>query len=227
MKENQLSDGRRGFLQKMLAVAGTCAAVPVLTPRQPKGPFYPTGREPLAGFTKDNDLTFIETGTAPARGQIMELGGQVLDSACAPISGALVEIWQACESGRYNHENDPNPAPLDPNFQYYGRSTTDAQGFYRFRTVVPGAYPAGTAPDGSPWIRPPHIHFRVLKVGYSELISQMYFAGEALNDKDLILQDVPEAERAELVVALAPHPSEVGAKIATWDITLLKPARSR
>lgn len=231
-----LSNPRRQFLTHAAWIAGVGLALSTLTakaaprscastPTQPKGPFFPTGREPLTGFTKDTDLTVIEGGTAIAAGQVIELSGHLFDEACNPIEGATIEIWQACATGRYNHENDPNPAELDPNFQYYGKAKTDVDGRYSFRTVIPGAYPAGTNPDGTEWVRPPHIHFRVMKLGYLELMSQMYFAGETLNDHDLILQSLPESERDGLIVKLDAHPTQASVKTAVFDLSLRKPRR--
>ena len=123
--------------------------------------------------------------------------GQVTDQNCNPVKGVLVEIWQACASGKYNHPSDPNTAPIDPNFQYWGKSVTDDQGRYKFRTILPGAYPADTD-----WMRPPHIHFKISRVGYKELITQMYFAGQELNGQDLILQDLSQDEQEKVIVPL-------------------------
>src|SRR2546430_3692171 len=54
----------------------------------------------------------------------------------------LVEIWQASASGRYTHPDDRNnAAPLDPNFQGWGKAVTDQEGHYLFKTILPGQYP--------------------------------------------------------------------------------------
>jgi len=67
-----------------------------------------------------------------------------------PVPGVLVEIWQANAGGRYRHRNDTYLAPLDPNFGGCGRTVTDEDGCYFFRTVKPGAYPSSTcSPGGS------------------------------------------------------------------------------
>lgn len=201
--------GHQGGLERSLQ----CAATPV----QPEGPFYPINDQ----LDKDSDLTLVQGGRAAAKGRMIYVMGRVTDEACAPVAGVLVEIWQACESGRYNHVNDPNPAPLDPNFQYFGKAITDANGRYVFKTILPGAYPAGPG-----WVRPPHIHFRVLKTGYRELITQLYFAGDALNDKDRILRSLSRAEQAQVVIPLVPAPEDVfgpGAIAASFDISLTRP----
>jgi protocatechuate 3,4-dioxygenase beta subunit len=161
-----------------------------LTPAQTEGPFYPI----VDQADKDADLTRLGDSGAVAEGEIVLVEGQVLDPAGNPIAGAVVDVWQANAAGRYAHERDPNPAPLDTKFQGWAIMKTDADGRYAFRTIRPGAYPAE-----DDWWRPPHIHFKVARRGYRELTTQMYFEGEALNDVDLILQDLPEAERRSVV----------------------------
>ena len=90
----------------------------------------------------------------------------------------LVEIWQANAGGRYRHRNDTYLAPVDPNFGGCGRALTDADGYYAFRTVKPGAYPWRN------WVntwRPAHIHFSIFGRAFSQrLITQMYFEGDPL-----------------------------------------------
>ena len=82
-------------------------------------------------------------------------------AACSTATAArcrdsLVEIWQANAGGRYRHDGDQHPAPLDPNFTGAGRALTDDEGRYRFITIKPGAYPWRNHPNA--W-RPAHIHF--------------------------------------------------------------------
>ena len=178
-----------GFLPK--ALASTCG----LTPPQTPGPFYPGE----ASFMLENDLTTLPGSDKRALGQVIYVSGLVEDVLCRPVPSVLVEIWQACASGRYNNPTDTNSAPLDPNFRYWGETVTDANGHYQFKTILPGAYPADTD-----WIRPPHIHFRVTKVGYKELVTQMYFAGNELNKKDQILDGVPHDEWDRVIVDFKP-----------------------
>jgi protocatechuate 3,4-dioxygenase, beta subunit len=131
-----------------------------------------------------------------AKGQVVIIEGVVTDQHCQPVKSVLVEIWQACHTGKYNHSSDPNPAALDPDFQYWGKAMTNEKGEYRFRTIVPGAYPAD-----QDWVRPPHVHYKISKVGYMELITQMYFADQDLNSKDKILQRLPKSEQEKLIVS--------------------------
>jgi protocatechuate 3,4-dioxygenase beta subunit len=100
---------------------------------------------PLLGSERvgelDNDLTCQHEGEA--LGQRIIVHGRVLDSDGRPVPATLLEVWQANAGGRYRHEVDTWPAPLDANFSGLGRTMTDAQGRYRFTTIKPGAYPWG------------------------------------------------------------------------------------
>lgn len=179
-----------GFAAGVVA-AGVVARPTALTPANPEGPFYPRHQQ----IDKDADLTLIEGRTGHAQGQVIRVTGQVLDEDGQPVEGALVDIWQANSFGRYHHEDDPATAPLDPDFQGWGMVRTDEQGRYSFTTIKPGAYRV----EGD-WSRPPHIHFKVSRRGYHELTTQMYFAGESLNDADRLLQNVEADKRGLLVV---------------------------
>ena len=220
---------RRNLIKKGLVAAGGILAlnqasaqmVPfcknTLTPEQPKGPFYPV----VDQLDKDSDLVVIAGQSRSALGEVILIQGKVTDQFCQPVVGALVEIWQACESGRYNHPSDTNTAKLDPNFQYWGKAVTDQNGSYIFRTILPGAYPAR-----EDWIRPPHIHFKVSQRGYKELITQMFFSGEKLNQQDLIFQDLSKEEQQLVVVEFKktnsqPHP------VGNFDIQLAKMERKQ
>ena len=191
------------------ALANECS----LTPPQTEGPFYPIQDQK----DKDSDLTYVQGRSGKAKGQIIYVMGIIKDESCQPIEGALVEIWQACESGRYNHASDPNPAPLDPNFQYWGRSISDKQGKYSFKTILPGNYPA--APG---WIRPSHIHYKVQKRGFHELTTQMYFEGNEYNAGDKILRALPPSERSKVIIKLEDPTEEFekNSKICHFDLNI-------
>jgi protocatechuate 3,4-dioxygenase beta subunit len=95
------------------------------------------GDLPIAGT--DNDLTRHHAGEP--LGERIVVGGRVIDEDGRPVPNTLVELWQCNAAGRYFHAVDDHPAPLDPNFTGAGRTTTDAEGRYRFLTIKPGAYP--------------------------------------------------------------------------------------
>jgi protocatechuate 3,4-dioxygenase beta subunit len=146
----------------------------------------------------DHDLTVQHAGEPLGERIVVE--GRVLDGAGRPVGGTLVEVWQANAGGRYRHDGDQHPAPLDPNFSGAGRCVTDAEGRFRFVTVKPGAYPWGNHHNA--W-RPAHIHFSVFGRAFVQrLITQMYFPGDPLFAFDPILSSVPQAARERLVSRL-------------------------
>lgn len=214
---------RRELLKKTLLGAGVGAIVSTsaqslaqvclgLTPKQTEGPFYPISDQ----LDSDNDLTYVKDNTQKALGDVIFVSGVVTDGDCLPVKNALVEIWQACKTGKYNHPGDPNPAELDPNFQYFGRSVTNDAGEYIFKTIRPGAYPAS-----SNWIRPAHIHVKVHVLGFEELTTQMYFSDDPLNSQDLILLNLPPDERRRVVVDFTKEKKE-NVPLGKFDIRIKK-----
>nr|BFE88280.1 hypothetical protein GCM10020093_108810 [Planobispora longispora] len=110
-----------------------------------------------------------------------------------------MEVWQANAAGRYAHELDQHPAPLDPNFTGAGRCLTDGEGRYRFVTIKPGAYPWRNHHNA--W-RPAHIHFSVFGTAFTQrLVTQMYFPGDPLFPFDPIMQSVRDPAARERLVA--------------------------
>ena len=160
------------------------------TPDETEGPFYPVKDQ----NDKDADLTQIEGHRGIAHGQYIIVSGQVRDITGHPIANAVLDIWQADANGRYRHPRDPNKAKLDENFQGWAVIQTDGNGLFRFKTVMPGAYPASET-----WIRPPHIHLKISKPGYRALTTQMYFPGEKLNKTDLLLNAKSTAEKSAMI----------------------------
>jgi protocatechuate 3,4-dioxygenase, beta subunit len=144
----------------------------------------------------DHDLTRQHPGEP--LGERIIVHGQVLDGDGHAVPHTLVEAWQANAAGRYAHDLDRHPAPLDPNFTGVGRCLTDAEGRYRFITVKPGAYPWKNHHNA--W-RPAHIHFSLFGRAFTQrLITQMYFPGDPLFAFDPILNSVRDpAARARLV----------------------------
>jgi protocatechuate 3,4-dioxygenase, beta subunit len=144
----------------------------------------------------DNDLTRQHEGEP--QGERILVTGRVLEEDGRPVRNALIEVWQANAGGRYRHEGDQHPAPLDPNFSGAGRTLTDGEGRYRFVTVKPGAYPWRN--HANAW-RPAHIHFSLFGRAFSQrLVTQMYFPGDPLFAFDPIFQSVRDEEaRARLV----------------------------
>jgi protocatechuate 3,4-dioxygenase beta subunit len=209
-----IATSRRRLLGSAGALAAT-AALPAaaadlsMTPPQTTGPFYPLAL-PLDA---DNDLVIVEGRPDRASGTILHLAGRVLDPDGRPVRGVRVEIWQCDAFGVYHHPRDPR-GPADANFQGFGYTTADDQGAWRFRTIEPVPYPGRT----------PHIHFKIAGPGFEPLITQMYLAGNPLNERDGLYRRL--GEQAQLVtVALQPAPdleptSKSGAKRGLFDIVL-------
>ena len=175
--------------------------------------FGESALEPL-----DNDLTRQHDGEP--LGERIVVHGRVLDAAGRPIRGALVEVWQANAAGRYRHEVDQHPAPLDPNFSGAGRCLTDDEGRYSFTTIKPGAYPWRNHDNA--W-RPAHIHFSLFGRLFTErLVTQMYFSGDPLFVYDPILNSVRDATARELLIArFDPERTEPEWALAfEWDVVM-------
>jgi protocatechuate 3,4-dioxygenase, beta subunit len=196
-------------------------------PRQPLVPLPHRLTEvtgPLLGegrvTERDHDLT-VQHGGEPL-GERIIVEGRVLDGDGRPIPHTLVEVWQANAAGRYRHDGDRHPAPLDPNFSGAGRCLTDGEGRWRFVTVKPGAYPWKNHPNA--W-RPAHIHFSLFGRSFTQrLITQMYFPGDPLFAFDPILQSVPEAARERLVSRFDPDATVPEWALGyRWDIVLRGP----
>lgn len=147
----------------------------------------------------DNDLIRNYAQDGDPIGERIIVHGRVLDENARPVPNTLVEIWQANAGGRYRHKKDTYLAPIDPNFGGCGRTLTDADGYYVFRTVKPGAYPWRN------WVnnwRPAHIHVSVFGTAFAQrLITQMYFEGDPLIAKCPIVNTIPDPRAIDQLVA--------------------------
>ncbi|MBY8915831.1 protocatechuate 3,4-dioxygenase subunit beta [Nitratireductor sp. L1-7-SE] len=169
----------------------------------------------------DNDLTvnFAAPGKS-AIGPRIIVYGRVLDENARPVPDVLVEFWQANAGGRYRHKKDGYLAPLDPNFGGCGRTITDAEGNYSFRTIMPGAYPW---PNGINDWRPAHIHFSVFGHSFVQrLITQMYFEGDPMIWRCPIVSTIPDRQAVEGLIAALDMEATVpmDARAYKFDIVL-------
>ena len=164
----------------------------------------------------DNDLLLRDGKNDPADGEIIYVAGRIRDQTGKPIKGARVEIWQANAYGRYSHPRHENTnLKLDPNFLGFGHFLTGKDGAYRFRSIKPAPYP-----DSAAWVRPPHIHFAVFPPNGSEWTTQMYFAGEPLNENDFLRSALGSDEaRKRVTVAFRPAASAYQTKMPISDIS--------
>ena len=161
----------------------------------------------------DNDLihNYARPGES-AIGPRIIVYGRVLDERGRGVPGALVEFWQANAGGRYRHKKEGYQAALDPNFGGCGRTITDEDGGYVFRTIQPGPYPWPNGPND--W-RPAHIHFSIFGHGFAQrLITQMYFEGDPL---------IPLCP----IVRTINNPDAVSSLVAALDMNSTTPMDSR
>ena len=183
---------RRNFIQNtalgtVAGVLSTGVHAQMHTPTEVEGPFYPITPQK----DQDADLTQVVGKSGVAKGVIIEVYGQVLDTDLNPVEEVTIDLWQANSFGKYHHPHDTNPAPIDEHFQAWAILQSGREGRYRFRTVIPGAYPVSHSHT-----RTPHIHFKISKKGYDSLLTQMYFPDHALNEQDGLFRRKSVPERA-------------------------------
>ncbi|MGC5171941.1 protocatechuate 3,4-dioxygenase subunit beta [Microbacterium sp. DT81.1] len=149
----------------------------------------------------ESDLTLQHTGEP--QGERMTITGRLLDSWGRPVANQLVEVWQANAAGRYIHQRDQHPAPLDPNFTGAGRTVTNNHGEYFFTTIKPGPYPWKNHVNA--W-RPAHIHFSVFGSAFTQrIVTQMYFPSDPLFALDPIYNTIPRQADRDRLIATYDH----------------------
>ena len=180
----------------------------VPTASQTIGPFFREALERPAW----SDLTRDGVG-----GEAVRIEGVVLEGGGAPVPDALLEIWQADEHGRYAHPDDLGPVHGDRLFRGFGRACTDPEGYYWFRTVVPGAIPASS----SGLAQAPHINVSIFARGLlKRLVTRIYFADHAAeNARDPLLSSIADGTvRNSMIAARTEHPG--GLPVYRFDIVL-------
>ena len=147
----------------------------------------------------DNDLILNYAREGEPIGERIFVHGHVRDENGRGIPHTLVEFWQANAGGRYRHKKETYLAAIDPNFGGCGRTITDDEGRYWFRTIKPGPYPW---PNGVNDWRPAHIHFSIFGQAFAQrLITQMYFEGDPMIWQCPIVMGIPSREAVERLVA--------------------------
>jgi protocatechuate 3,4-dioxygenase beta subunit len=159
------------------------------------GPVF--SRDDLGKLDSDLILNFAKDGLPI--GERIIVHGYVLDEFGRPVRNALVEVWQANAGGRYRHKKDKYIAPIDPNFGGCGRTLTDRDGHYVYRTIRPGPYPWRNSVND--W-RPAHIHYSLSGSGWAQrLITQMYFEGDPLIESCPIVRTIPSESAIRQLIA--------------------------
>jgi hydroxyquinol 1,2-dioxygenase len=157
------------------------------------GPFHMTESPPRA----NGDSIDLVGGKSPCL-----VTGRVLDTDGTPLAGATVDVWQAGEEGFY----DVQQPDVQPPGNGRGLFRTEADGSFRFRTVVPTYYPIPTdGPVGQLLLaarrhpyRPAHIHFIATAPGHATLTTHIFVAGDPYLDSDAVF-----AVKRSLVVDFA------------------------
>lgn len=140
---------------QLLVPTPSCTDGDEPTPAQTEGPYFTPSTPQKQDFTGDG-----------VGGDPLLIGGLVVDTACRPVPGAIIELWHADAQGAYDNET----------YRYRGHSFSDDQGRWWFDTIVPGLYPGRTR----------HYHLKVQRRGGSTLTTQLYFPGEPQNERDRI-----------------------------------------
>jgi protocatechuate 3,4-dioxygenase beta subunit len=174
------TSSRRRFLTAAaagvaLGIGRTAFADPALTPACHDGD-EPTPRETEGPFFKPRSPERADLIEPGIKGRPIVLAGLVLDRACRPLAHALVDLWHADDNGDYDNAG----------FRLRGHQFTDADGHYRFRTIVPALYTGRTR----------HFHVKVQPAGARLLTTQLYFPDEPMNRRDGLF-------RSELLMRMA------------------------
>jgi protocatechuate 3,4-dioxygenase alpha subunit len=163
-----------------------------ITPSQTIGPFL------AIGLPWPDGPSVVPPGTPGT----IEITGKVFDGAGAPVPDALVETWQADPDSRFDHPDDPRGAvpPAVAGFRGFGRSATDADGYYRISTLRPGALPC---PDGG--TEAPHLDVSVFARGLLDrVVTRIYFPDEQdANAADPVLAAIADPVRRRTLIAVA------------------------
>jgi protocatechuate 3,4-dioxygenase beta subunit len=165
------------------------------TPAATVGPFYP------GAFVEHMPGDLWEVSPLVAhhpQGEPIVFVARFLDALKRPVPSLVVEVWQANAVGRYRHPEDKTAAPLDPQFDGFARLRTSDEGMVRLRTIKPGPH----AVPGSPGaVRAPHLRLTIFASGIDRLATQVFFAGEALNDSDPLLRSLPSQSLRDRLIA--------------------------
>jgi protocatechuate 3,4-dioxygenase beta subunit len=144
----------------------------VARPQQTEGPYFVDERLQRSDIRVDPSDGSVKAG-APLHltFQVSRIAG----AACAPLAGAVVDIWQCDHAGVYSDVRDPRANTVGKKF-LRGYQTTGADGIARFTTIYPGWYPG----------RAVHIHFKIRSAPAAgrgfDFTSQLYF-DDSLTDR--------------------------------------------
>lgn len=170
------------------------------TASQTAGPYVHIGLIPRqAGFDIFQNNFSNQLAGAQTAGEHIRIEGRVFDGTGAIVRDVMLEIWQANAAGRYNHPQDRQAKPLDPDFRGWGRTGSDFKtGLYVFDTVKPGAL---NDRFGNPMA--PHVNLWLVARGVNiGLQTRMYFSDETrANAADPVLRLIEPDWRRDTLIA--------------------------
>ena len=174
----------------------------IRTPWQGEGPFYPDR------FPEDTDNDLVKNGelSVEAGGKILILNGILVNLDSQPVNGVSIEIWQTDKNGVYLHSGSFARDIMDNQFQGFGRTKTDRNGRFFFRTIVPTAYPGRT----------PHIHMKLWSGGKTVLTTQLYIHNHPQNKKDFLFKRMSLIEQRINSMKLIPSTEKNTAEFDTF-----------
>jgi protocatechuate 3,4-dioxygenase beta subunit len=158
------ASGSGGTATRESAAAAAEAGRLQATPACDDGDDDPTEAQTEGPYYTPNTPRRSNLVTAGVTGVPLLLTGDVVDTRCRPVRGALLDFWQANTAGRYDNQG----------YTLRGHQFADASGRFALRTVVPGLYPGRTR----------HIHVKVQRPHGRILTTQLYFPGEPRNRTD-------------------------------------------
>lgn len=137
-------------------------------------------------------------------GEACLVTGRVTGPDGEPVGGATVDVWQADAEGFYDVQR-PGTVPLT---NLRGLFTTEPDGTFWFRTIMPRYYPipddgpvgALLAATGRHPYRPAHIHFLVQADGYAPVTTHVFAADSPYLDSDAVFGVKPSLVRDFAVV---------------------------
>ena len=158
-----------GHAPALTSAPGWPGGVPacVVRPEQTEGPYFVDEHLNRADIRSDPASGAIRPGAA------LDLEfrvARVTTGSCAPLAGAIVDLWHCDALGVYSDVKDMS-GKFDTRGQKFlrGHQLTDASGIARFHTVYPGWYEGRTV----------HLHVKIRTPagtgGSHEFTSQLYF----------------------------------------------------
>lgn len=188
--------GLETFLDMRLDQAEKQAGLEGGTPRTIEGPLW------IAGAPLSKGEARLDDGTE--QGEVLFMEGEVRDTEGKPVAGAVIDVWHANTKGGYSFFD-----PSQSKYNLRRRIETDAEGRYRFRSILPAGYacpPEGVTQQlldllGRHGHRPAHIHFFVVAEGYRKLATQINIDGDEYLHDDFAFATrdglIPEVRRVE------------------------------